>query len=173
METEKKSVSLYDLAAELAVLKQRLIDNGDDDQTIADTLEGEALDFDNKILACAYAKKDLEALCSARKEALREMQQAIERAERQIEWLEKYMLDAMRRVNRPSIAGRHFTVEVMGKNPAVLIENGAMIPRRFYRTAEVKPPVPVPDKKAIADAIRRGEDVPGARLDEGKKLVIR
>ena len=49
--------SLYQLAAELEALRQKLIENGNDDQTVADTLEGEALDFDNKILACAYAKR--------------------------------------------------------------------------------------------------------------------
>ena len=165
--------SLYQLAAELEALRRKLIENGNDEQTVTDTLEGEALDFDNKILACAYAQKDLEALLAARKEALREMQAAIQRTERQIGRLERYMLDAMRRVGRPTIPGRHFTVQIMGKPPAVVIENSELIPAGFYRATDSKPPSPVIDRKAISEAIRRGESVPGARLDEGKKLVIR
>ena len=165
--------SLYQLAAELEALRQKLIENGNDDQTVADTLEGEALDFDNKILACAYARKELGALLAARKEALREMQETIQRTEKQIERLDEYMIVAMRRVNRPVIPGRHFTVQIMGKMPAVIIENSDLIPDGFYRVSDSKPPSPVIDKKAISEALRRGESVPGARLDEGKKLVIR
>ena len=165
--------SLYQLAAELEALRQKLIENGNDDQTVADTLEGEALDFDNKILACAYARKDLGALLAARKEALREMQEAIQRTEQQIGRLDEYMMAAMRRVNRPMISGRHFTVQIMGKVPAVIIENRELIPDGFYRLADSKPPSPVIDKKAISEALKRGESIPGAKLDDGKKLVIR
>ena len=165
--------SLFQLAAELEALRQKLIENGNDDQTVADTLEGEALEFDNKILACAYARKDLGALLAARKEALREMQEAIQRTERQIGRLEEYMMAAMRRVNRPVIAGRHFTVQIMGKTPAVVIENSEMIPADFYRVTDSKPPSPVVDRRAISEALKRGESVPGARLDDGKKVVIR
>lgn len=73
--------SLYQLTAELESMRRQLIENGADDQTIADTLDGEALDFDNKILACAYAIKDLEAIAEGRKEAVREMQESLRNTE--------------------------------------------------------------------------------------------
>ncbi len=51
--------ALYLLANELADIRKKLIENGNDEQTIRDTLDGEALDFDQKVLACAYAIRDL------------------------------------------------------------------------------------------------------------------
>ena len=165
--------SLYQLTAELEAMRLKLIENDADDQTIADTLDGEALDFDNKILACAYAIKDLEAVAEGRKEAVREMQESLRNIECQIERLNEYMITAMLTVNRPSIPGKHFNVEIKGKAQAVIIGDRALIPASFYRTPEVKPPTPVIDKKAIGDALKRGETVPGANLDNGKRLVIK
>lgn len=95
--------SLYQLTAELEAMRLKLIENGADEQTIADTLDGEALDFDNKILACAYAKKDLEAIAEGRKEAVREMQESLRATERQIERLDEYMITAMLTVDRLNI----------------------------------------------------------------------
>lgn len=165
--------SLYILAADLEAMRRQLIENGADDQTIADTLDGEALDFDNKILACAYAKKDLEAIAEGRKEAVREMQEATRKAEDQAERLGKYMLEAMLKVDRPSIPGRHFNVEIKGKTQSVIIDDPASVPSFYCRTPEPKAPTPVIDKKAIADAIKQGAVVPGAKLDNGKRLVIK
>ena len=165
--------SLYQLTAELEAMRLKLIENGADDQTIADTLDGEALDFDNKILACAYAKKDLEAVAEGRKEAVREMQESLRNAEHQIGRLDEYMITAMLKVDRMSIPGKHFNVEVKGKSPSVIIDDPASVPPFYYRTQEVKPPSPVIDKKAIADAIKQGAIVPGAKLDSGKRLVIK
>lgn len=165
--------SLYQLTAELEAMRLKLIENGADDQTIADTLDGEALDFDNKILACAYAKKDLEAVAEGRKKAVKEMQESLRNTERQIERLDDYMITAMLTVNRPSIPGKHFIVEVKGKAPSVIIDDLASIPLFYYRTPEPKATIPVIDKKAIADAIKNGTNVPGAKLDNGKRLVIK
>ena len=165
--------SLYQLTEELEAMRRQLIENGADDQTIADTLDGEALDFDNKILACAYAIKDLEAVAEGRKEAIREMQESLRNTERQIERLDEYMITAMLTVDRLNIPGKHFNVDVKGKTHSVIIENAALIPDSFYRTPEPKAPTPVIDKKAIADAIKQGASIPGAKLDNGKRLVIK
>lgn len=165
--------SLYQLTAELEAMRRKLIENGADEQTIADTLDGEALDFDNKILACAYAKKDLEAIAEGRKEAVREMQESLRNTERQIERLDEYMITAMLTVDRLSIPGKHFNVDVKGKVQSVIIDDPASIPPFYYRTPEPKAPTPVIDKKAIADAIKQGAIVPGAKLDNGKRLVIK
>ena len=165
--------SLYQLTAELEAMRRQLIENGADDQTIADTLDGESLDFDNKILACGYAIKDLQTLVAGRENAVRDMKESVQNAERQIERLREYMLTAMLKVERPSIPGQHFNVEVKGKAQAVIIENKEKIPPFYYRTPEPKPPVPVIDKTAIANAIKNGAIVPGAKLDNGKRLAIK
>ena len=165
--------SLYQLTAELEAMRRQLIENGADDQTIADTLDGESLDFDNKILACAYANKDLEAIADGRKAAISEMQESLRNTERQIDRLNEYMLTAMLAVDRLSIPGKHFNVNVKGKTQSVIIENSALIPSAYYRTPEPKAPTPVIDKRSIADAIKQGETVPGASLDTGKRLVIK
>ena len=165
--------SLYILAEELDLMRRQLIEKGADEQTIADTLDGEALDFDTKILACAYARKDLDSLAEGRKAAIREMQESLRNTERQIDRLDDYMITAMLKVERPSIPGKHFNVDVKGKAQSVIIDDPASVPPFYYRTPEPKPPTPVIDKTAIANAIKQGAIVPGAKLDNGKRLVIK
>jgi hypothetical protein len=46
-----------------------------------------------------------------------------------------------------------------------------LIPASFLRQPE--PPPPSPDKKALAEALKRGEDIPGVRLTHGTRLDIR
>jgi hypothetical protein len=55
----------------------------------------------------------------------------------------------------------------------VSIFDEKQIPAEFMRTPEPKPPVPVPNKKAIAEAIKAGIDVPGAKIVKSDRLEIR
>jgi hypothetical protein len=65
----------------------------------------------------------------------------------------------------------HFALTIK-KNPAgVEIFEPSLIPASFMRQPE--PPPPAPDKKAIAEAIKEGREVPGAMLAQGTRLDIR
>lgn len=165
--------SLYTLSAEYAAIRARLMENQEDEQAIADTLEGEGWELEQKILGTAYAIKDMEAHIAARKAAMDEMKEAIRRQENRLERLKNYLLTAMQTASMKKVAGEHFDVRVKQKAQAVIVEDEAKIPERFYRLPEVKPPSPVLDKQALKEALRGGQAVPGARLDDGVRLDIR
>ena len=42
-----------------------------------------------------------------------------------------------------------------------------------YCLPEGKPPEPVLDKEAVKTALKEGREVPGAKLDDGKRLKIK
>ena len=53
--------NLYKLSAEVAALKEKLEASDLDEQTIADTLEAESFDFEEKCKAVAYVIKEFAA----------------------------------------------------------------------------------------------------------------
>lgn len=54
--------------------------------------------------------------------------------------------------------------------PSVEIEDIALLPRKFFKVPQVKPPEPKPAKDEIKAAIKAGEDVPGVRLRRTVKI---
>lgn len=54
---------------------------------------------------------------------------------------------------------------------AVDVFEPALLPAQFMRQPE--PPLPAPDKTAIKDALKAGQDVPGARLATTNRLEIK
>lgn len=165
--------SLYTLSAEYAAIRARLMETQDDEQAIADTLEGEGWELEQKILGTAYAIKDMEALIASRKEAVKEMQDAIKREENRLERLKTYLLTAMQVAGMYKVQGKHFDVRLKKKAQGVVIADESLIPQAFYRMPEVKPPCPVIDKQAIKEALKAGWGVPGVHLDDGLRLDIR
>lgn len=61
-----------------------------------------------------------------------------------------------------------FVVALQNNPPAVEVEQMSAVPDRFL----VRPP-PVPDKRAILDALKRGEDVAGCVMTVGRHVRIR
>lgn len=165
--------SLYTLSAEYAAIRERLMETQEDEQAIADTLEGEGWELQKKILGTAYVIREMEAHIAARKAAVEEMRGSIKRAENRLQRLKDYLLNAMQFSGMKKVEGEHFDVCVKQKAQAVIVEDEAQIPERFYRMQEVKPPSPVLDKYALRGALLLGEVVPGARLDDGVRLDIR
>lgn len=165
--------SLYTLSAEYAAIRARLMETQEDEQTIADTLEGEGWELEKKIIGTAYVIREMEAHIAARKAAVEEMRESIKRAENRLDRLKNYLMTAMQTAGMKKVAGEHFDVRVKQKAQAVIVEDEAKIPERFYRLPEGKPPSPVLDKMALRAAMMMGETVPGAHLDDGVRLDIR
>ena len=64
-----------------------------------------------------------------------------------------------------------FVMAVKASPPAVDVFDAAQVPAEFMRQPELPPAAP--DKVAIRDALKAGQDVPGARLVTGQRLEIR
>lgn len=162
--------ALYLLADELADLRKKLVENGNDEQTIRDTLDGEALDFDQKVLACAYAIRDLRAYAKLRKEAAKESLEVVRSYENKADRLAQYVIDAMQKADRICVRGKDFEVKPQKNAAHVEIIDMNAIPEMFIRIPETKPQI---DRNGIAEALKAGQDVPGVRLSQKMRLRIK
>ena len=91
--------------------------------------------------------------------------------ESKADWLKRYLTSAMKAAERTEIETPAFRLRLQ-KNPAAAVQTDerAETPARFM---VIVPETKRPDKKAIADAIKNGEAVPGWELRQGERLVLR
>lgn len=163
--------TLYDIAAEYRQTANKLADLDLDEQTIADTLEGMSGALEVKAQNVVMFARNLEATATAIKEAETAMASRRKAIEHRAAGLRRYALSAMQVAGVQSIECPYFKLSVRKNPPAVEVFDAAQIPAQFMRTPE--PPPPAPDKKAITEAIKAGQEVPGARLVSGERLEVR
>lgn len=168
------NMSLYSLAQEHRVLVEILMESEHDAQTIMDTLEGESYSLETKAKNVAYAVKNLEALAGSIKQAEADMAARRKSVEKRAEHLREYTKTCMEIAGVSKIECPHFALSIKKNPPSVEVWDEKQIPARFLRAPEPPPlPAPVPDKKAIAEALKKGEEVFGAMLAQGTRLEIK
>ena len=163
--------TLYDIAAEYRQTADKLADLDLDEQTIADTLEGMSGALELKAQNVVMFARNLEATATAIKEAETTMASRRKALEHRAAGLRRYALSAMQVAGVQSIECPYFKLSVRKNPTAVEVFDAAQIPAQFMRTPE--PPPPALDKKAITEAIKAGQEVPGARLVSGERLEVR
>lgn len=159
--------SLYNITAEHRYLCAMLEESGGE---LTPEIE-EALAINEQSLAVkaeAYAEiiakyNDLATVAKARKE---QMAQAQATAEKIAQRLKARILDAMEEFATPKLESGIYRLSIR-KTKAVVVDDEAILPNncRVVKTT--------PDKKAIKEAIERGEEVRGAHLQENKSLIIK
>jgi hypothetical protein len=156
--------ALYVLAQEHRALAERLADLEVDPQTIADTLEGEALPLEQKAIAVAMVARNFEELSESIRHAIDTMKKRQDAAKKRAEALRAYLLTNMLAAGIKSADSPMLCVSVKGKPASVEVFDAAQIPAEFFD----KPPPPDPtlNKARVSAAIKAGTDVPGAKLSE-------
>lgn len=165
------NISLYSLASEYQQAAEKLADLDMPDEVIADTLEGLQFPIEQKAVNVAAFVRNLKASVSQIKEAESAMAARRKALENRAARVEQYLLDNMQRAGMSKIESPYFVLSVRDNPPSVCIDAEGLIPQEFMRQPE--PPPPAPDKKAIAQAIKDGKDVPGAHLVTSKRLDIK
>lgn len=146
-------------------LMSSLFDSGEDDkELIADTIEGQT----GLVEAIAAALSEIDecevmiAGLKAKETAFESRRKSIEdRADRIRAMIEQAMLQTEQMSMRLPTA----TISLSKRAPSVVITNEADIPVRFW--IEQERPAPKLDKKALAEALKGEEPIPGATLDNG------
>lgn len=164
-------LSLYVIAAEHRQMVDALMATDNDSQTIADTIEAESYPLEVKAQNVAYAIKNLEATAEAIKAAEQEMAKRRKAIENRALNIKTYLQHCMEVAGVTKIDCPHFQLAIRNNPPCVDIFEEKLIPVEFMKTPE--PPPPSPDKKAIAEALKAGKEVPGAMLAQAKRLDIR
>lgn len=84
-----------------------------------------------------------------------------------IAYLKERYLDTMQRNGLRQVRGQVYALSVRATD-IVTITNEAMLPERFVTEKTTI----MPDKLAIKDALKKGEDIPGAILDKSYSLRV-
>lgn len=167
------TLALYNIAHEHRRMVEALTNTQDDAQTIRDTIESESGPLEEKMQRVAYAPKILEAEADAIMAAATEMMARAEAKRKRAEHVREYLKTCMEVAGVTLIECPQFVIRLQKNPPKVEVWDEKQIPAKFWRLPEIKPPEKMLDKKGIAEAIKKGETVPGALLDRGTKLIIK
>ncbi|MBO6755434.1 MAG: siphovirus Gp157 family protein [Roseibium sp.] len=138
---------------------------GEDDDLLHDMLEGET-DLMTALQKAADAIDEENVLIDGMDKRIGEMQERKRLAKARVQHIKTLIEQAlvmagdMKTVRLPNM-----TITLRDRKPAPVIERESDIPSRFW--IPQPPPDPKLDKKALAEAMNGGAEVPGCHLDNG------
>lgn len=137
---------------------------GDDETARSDLIEGQT-DLFEVVAKCAHEIRQAEYQAQAAKSYIDDIKDRQARYERRAQRLRDAVCEILLAVGQKSIQTPVGVVTAGRVPPAVQIIDETELPARFW----IKPPPPDPriDKRAIGAALKGGEEVPGAQLDNG------
>jgi hypothetical protein len=163
--------TLYEIAAEYKADVDKLADLDLPPEVIADTLEGMSGALEAKACNIASLVRNLEVTVDAIKDAEATMYKRRKALENRIEAIKSYTLNVLTANQIEKIETPYFKLSVAKNPPSVDIFDANQVPAHFMRQPE--PPPPAPDKVAIKESLKLGEDVPGCRLTQSVSLRIK
>lgn len=163
--------TLWELAVEHRALAAQLESLDLDETTIADTLEGESLALQSKAQACVAVVGNLRSQASAYKARADQLAAHAKALDNRVEWLTKYVRDAMQTAGISEIKGPDWTAKLRQNPPRVVIDAESQIPWEYWRERVIKEI----DKAALLQALKDGDESAGtcAHLERGTSLVIK
>ena len=168
------SLTLFQIASEYRAITDVLMDAGVDEQTLTDTLEGEAWPLELKAQNYGFVIRNLESTAASIKEAEKQMADRRKAIEKRAAALIERLKTGLEIAGVQKLDCPHFALTIKKNPPSVDVWDERQIPAEFMRTPEPPPPpVAVPDKAAIKEAIKAGRDVPGAQMAQGTRLEIK
>lgn len=166
-------MNLYELTQQQLELKQKLMEMNLDEQTIADTLEGNAGEIEAKIENYGIVLRDRESFVDAISKEIERLTERINAEKKRIERTKNWLLSSMVTLEIKKVECPLFTIAVQDNPPSVDVYNDKLIPEEYMRVPEPKPPVPAPDKRLILDDLKAGKEVAGCVLKRDKRIVIK
>jgi hypothetical protein len=163
-------MQLYKLTEEYAQAMVAMEEDGVDDQTIADTLEGLQGAIEDKAKAVAAYLQNIKAESVAMKEAEARIAARRKAIDNKVSRMQDYLRDEMTKANLSKLTTPEFSVTVGKPGKTVDIIDVELIDDEYLTTKVTI----MADKKAIKKALDAGQEVKGAQFIEGKpRLTIR
>ena len=165
--------SLFTLTNQYLQLANTLADGDFDLTTIADTIEASGLtdDIATKAQGIEYVARSAETYLPAIDAEIARLQALKAHRVKVAAGLREYLMDSMVRMQIEKIDCPMFSISIRNNPASVDVFDQLQIPAEFMVTPE--PPPARPDKKAIGTALKVGHEIPGARLTQGQRLVIK
>jgi hypothetical protein len=165
------ALTLYALTNDLLAAQNALAESDFDLETINDTLEGLQGEVVQKMEGCIAISRNLESLAAQIKAAEDQMAARRKTLENRAAWLKEYVRGAMEASGISKVECPYFRATIRQNPPSVVIDALQEIPPGYLRYPEAPPPSP--DKKAILEAWKRDEPVPGTHLEQGRRLEVK
>jgi uncharacterized protein YoxC len=162
----ENALTLYALTSEVAAI----LDAEDGD---LDRLNELLPAIEHKAAAVAHFAQMNDDLAAAIKERERLVVAHRKSLEAKAERARAYLKAAMEAAEIHSLTDKRTgtTIKLQANPPSVQITDETLLPDEVWRLPPAPPPEP--DKKAIAERLKAGEEVPGAALVQTTRVVIR
>lgn len=164
-------LALYEISNQYLADLNKLNELDLDEQTFLDTLEGLSGELEQKSIAVAMYIKNLEASADAIKQAEKSMADRRKAIEAKDDRIKKYLLENMLKTGITKIECPQFVLSVRKNPPSVDVLMQDQIPDEYFDIPE--PPPPTLNKKRLAEDLKAGVVIEGARLTQGHSLQIK
>lgn len=163
---------LYEMAAQYRQLADILADGDFDAQTVADSIEASGIvdDIAQKATGIEMIARTLEVHVPALDAEIERLTALKKRRQNAAKALRDYLRVNMQAMQITKLESPLFVIKLQNNPPAVDVFEPGLVPADCMVTPE--PPPPAPDKKAIAQLLKKGIDVPGCRLTQSQRLVV-
>lgn len=162
--------TLYALTEQYRADAEKLADLDLPPEVVADTLEAMGGDLEVKAQNVALMIRSFEADAAAVKQWAKDASARAKAIEGRAESLRQYLESRLTAAGIKKVEGPGVVLSFRASTAVDVYEPG-LIPAQYMKTPE--PPPPAPDKVAIAAALKRGEEVQGARLESRQNLQIK
>jgi len=167
------STSLFTLTNQYLQLADKLAAGDFDAETVADTIEASGITDDIAVKAqnLEYVARSAETYLPAIDAEIARLTALKAHRVKVAQGLRDYLMDSMQRMQIERIECPMFAISIRSNPPSVDVFDQLQIPIGYMITP--LPPTDRPDKALIKEALKAGKDVPGARLTQGQRLVIK
>lgn len=165
------ALTLYQIADDFRKTAAILAELDLDEQTIRDTLEGELAPFEDKARAVACVLTNIEAESEAYANHAAKASERANALEKRAKSLRAYLLTQMTVCGISEIKGSGLLLKLQNNPASVDVLDERQIPAEYMRTPP--PPAAEPNKKLIGEALKSGIEIPGCKLKQTQRLVIK
>lgn len=170
-------LTLYELEEGLVATAQYVaeMEAGGNEEDLAEALQSLEAYIKESVIKrdnCGRYLMSLDATADAIDSQIAWLQEKQKKIEKRREAFAKHMLFVMSRIGVKTLEGKVFSFKARQNPVKVIIDDEAKVPTWYKTLDEPKPPELKPDKKQIREAIEKGEEVPGAHLEQETRLVI-
>jgi hypothetical protein len=162
---------IYTAAAKHNDLRQMLLleypELAEDGEALTDTLEG-CSTFAEAVAAIVMSLDEDEALAEAAKQKVDVLKARAERFKARADRKRQALAEAMNRAAESKVTLPECTISLTRTQPKVIVTDEAALPKEYVVT---RPAPPKPNLKAIGEALKGGQDVPGAVLSNPSLTV--
>ena len=169
--------TLYELTEEYKQIQAMVEDDGEDEQTLIDTLDSIdwTKDFEEKadsyVMVIRNAEVDIaadEGRIKAVEKILENMKKSKTAKENHVKRMKESLHSAMVTVGKPKFKTKMFSFWTQTNTPSVVIDKPEAIPMDYYRVPE-----PEVNKQAIKEALQKGEKLDFAHLEATEGVRFR